>query len=66
MSKVQEIYEKMMEMDLSKLMLTASTAMEQKLDEDRLRVVLLALQERLMKRSMLVNMKMKLDIQDTK
>lgn len=66
MNKVQEVYEKLMKINLSELMITASMAIQSNLDEDRLSVILLALQERLLKRSMLVRMKMNLEIQDTK
>lgn len=64
MSKVQNIYDKLMSMKVSELLQTASLAIENKMDEERLNIILTALETRLQKRRMLVKMGMNLEEKD--
>ena len=61
MSKVEEIYNKMMVMKLSELLQTAALAIETKMDEKRKAIILMALESRLMKRSLLVKRNIELE-----
>lgn len=64
MSKVEEIFEKLMKMKLSKLLAISSSLLDEKIDEDKLKVVLLALETRLKKRSMCLQIGVSLDEED--
>ena len=61
MSKANEVFDKVMKLPLRDLLILCSTAIDSKMDEQRLDALLLALETRLQKRRIISSLNIKTD-----